>query len=317
VRLTAPPRSTTRSLLRRAASRVPGFESFGHESPPYTSGSVVVNRMGLQVARTLWGELSWRLRRAPSVPPALAEQAEAIERDGVLVLPGFLDATACAAVRREFDALSAGLELTAFRGAADGRLLTAQCEVTEESAPETCRHLRDNPVVPALASVVTRRRITRPPRLHVTVYRCGDRTAPDNDIENILHADLHLSTAKMWYAVDDVDAENGAFVYAKGSHRLNLARLRHEYEMSIRTARLKRGDSDIPSHLVATRAAVTRNVIGGGALAAMGVHETTMVAPANALIVANNRGFHRRGLFTSERPRRLLLLNFRHLERGW
>src|SRR4029078_7928011 len=54
---------------------------------------------------------------------------------------------------------------------------------------------------------------------------------------NLLHAHVHYPTAKAWLYLNDIDERNGALVYGKGTQRMTPARLRYEYEASIRVAK--------------------------------------------------------------------------------
>jgi hypothetical protein len=145
-------------------------------------------------------------------------------------------------------------------------------------------------------------------------YQAMNEHGIDNDIENILHADLHVPTVKMFFYLSKTDEKNGAFVYAKGSHKLTLARLLHEYELSIREAKLKQGKK-VSDSLLARRAAQVRNIIKPANLRRMKIVETQICVPPNTLVVANNMGFHRLGEFHGDESRRALLINYRKEEK--
>lgn len=292
---------------------IPLLRGLAHTQTPYHVGTVAENLLGAQVLRTLCKEAVYRLRRA-RVTAELADHAAALERDGVVAIPDFLTPPQFAAVRREFE--SVALDFRPLRGAAPGRLEAAYHSVGP-GARATIEHVGRNAVINGLAAGVIRRRVDVLPAPAFHVYRLRDPLSQDNDVENVLHADLHAPTAKAFFFISDVDETNGAFHYVKGSHRLSLARLAHEYDLSVRSARLRRGSGHVPAHLLAERGELKRSIISPRARARLGIRETAFCVRANTLVLANNRGFHRRGEFTSARPREMIYLNYRHLERAF
>ena len=120
-----------------------------------------------------------------------------------------------------------------------------------------------------------------------------------------LHADVHYPSAKAWLFLNDIDEENGAFVYAKGSHKMGLGRLLYEYGTSVRVAKAVRNGTmgtTVPSGVV--RSPTARQ------LARMGITETTLGGKANTLVIANVGGFHRRGEFVEGRRREQIQMKF-------
>ena len=100
-----------------------------------------------------------------------------------------------------------------------------------------------------------------------------------------LHSDTFQSTAKAWLYLEDVDVEDGPFVYVPGSHRMTPERLAWERAQSIDAAHAANGIHANGSFRVTA-----------DALAAMGFPPPKpLPAKANTLIVADTRGFHARG----------------------
>ncbi len=77
------------------------------------------------------------------------------------------------------------------------------------------KHFQENRLLNQLASAITRRRVSEKPGVFLDIYQNVDENGIDNDVENILHADLHTATVKMFFYLNEVDEGNGAFVYAK------------------------------------------------------------------------------------------------------
>ena len=112
----------------------------------------------------------------------------------------------------------------------------------------------------------------------------------------LLHTDKFYSCAKAIYFPDAVTEASSPFVYCPGSHRVSLERLRYEYAMSVREARLRAGqvgDFDSFDQVGFER---SRNVVGDEFRRRLGLREQPMTCAANTLVVVNNRGFHRRGV---------------------
>jgi hypothetical protein len=308
--------------LRSLAKSLPGVRNLRH-APRYLTGSVTANRLGLQVMRVLGKHAIWRIRQR-AVPAAVRSYVDLLSRDGVIAIPDFLTPEQFAAVREDFHLIERELEFRPVPFYAHmkqldrGRIHAASHAVNEDKRLRAMRqYLVENPLLLAIVAAVTHVRVKTTANASIDVYQLADETAPDNDVETVMHADLHSTTVKAFYYLNDVDESNGAFVYAKGSSRLTLARLKHEYDISVRDARFKRGDTDLPPDSLAVRGPNKRSAVRPHHARAMGLTETAICAKANTLVIANNVGFHRRGDFTSKVPRHTVLLNFRHLQRSF
>ena len=186
-----------------------------------------------------------RSLRPRSIAPPAAAMFAALDRDGIVVIPDFLTPDELAKLNAEYRTLRSQVQFKQFRER-DGRLSVARMALSQnkELAPEFNRLLGQHPLIQSLGAAVAR--VNRAsPTLELTIFRLDNPDAPDNDDENLLHADLHTPTLKCFYYLNDVDAGNGAFIYAKGSSRMSPARIKYEYDLSVRTARLKRGDRDV------------------------------------------------------------------------
>jgi hypothetical protein len=304
-------------ILKRRLRSLPIFRAFTYRVPPYLTGSVMGNRLGLQVLRLTGKHIAWKLRKAQT-STEIREYIDTLDRDGVLVIPDFLSQEKFKRVKEECEAIKLNLPFESFRKVDNGSLQVANYDMVSEgdnnSAIREC--LQANPLIQRIAGTVIRRKILSNPTVRFSIYRKirnGEQIV-DNDIESVLHADLHTPTVKAFYYVGEIDQSNGAFVYVKGSHRLTLNRIRHEYEISLLTAKMKRGER-IPQELLSIKGPNQRVRISDQHL--QGMQETTICGKANTLVIANNMGFHKRGTFTGETSRETLLINFRHFERAW
>jgi hypothetical protein len=292
------------------------MHGLNHTFAPYNVGSVWENRLGYQPIRVVGERLRWLARPCPAIP-ARPEWMDTLERDGVVTIPDFLRADVFAQVRAEFDAVRDEIPFKVFGGRERGRLhvATMAVEPGDDRFPALREHLVNSPSLCAAATLLTRRDASKGGcTTRLVTYQLRDEDAQDNDIENILHADAHFQTAKAWLLLNDADESNGALVFAKGSHRLNLKRLYHEYELSVRVARLNGGDERIPAHKLEERDGRKRNIITPETLKWLGYEESVVTGKAGTLVVANTLGFHRRSRFTSTQPREQVFLNYRYLE---
>ncbi len=303
--------------MYRYLSDLPVLRAYAHNSVPYYVGSVWGNMLGLQVFRTISQNLQCRLR-SQFFSGDVGGCSKTVERDGVVSIENFLQPEQFEKVRAEFEASFDGVCLRPYKENGDAKLYRTQIGLTNEPKCDSTilEYFQRNEKLNAVAARVIGRRISRLPSVHLDWYENNDPTAPDNDIENILHADLHSPTVKMFFYLEDVDRTNGAFVYAKGSHRFTFRRLRHEYEFSIRQARLRK-QLPVNSSLLEHRGRETRNIIHPVYRQKMNVRETHMCVKANTLVIANNMGFHRRGEFLCDRPRKSIQINYRHLEHSF
>src|SRR5215831_13229501 len=276
--------------------KVPLLRGLFMQSPPYLHGSVTENRLGMQVARTLGKHLARKFRPAFDAGSA-GQYAFSLDRDGIVEIPNFLPPGQFAEVRAEYERLRTGMEFRQFRDR-EGRMVVARLTLHDKPAraPKFNDLIGNSAVIRGLASYVAKVPASRP-HLELTIYKAVRLDLDDNDDENLLHADLHSPTLKCFYYLNDVTAENGAFIYAKGSARLTMQRLRYEYDLSVRTARLRRGDRDF-SAAIARRGSVLRAIVSPEQREDLGIVETQFPVKANTLVAANNMGFHRRGEFT-------------------
>lgn len=300
--------------IQNFVRRLPVIRSRGCTTPPYHIGSVIENQLGLQLYRVIGKQITRRLR-GKHLTEDIRQYVETLERDGVAVIENFLAPEQFKAVVAEFEKANEGVALKPYKNAENAKLYRTQLSIKDkpEMFPAIRANFQDNVLLHKIASAVTRRPITKKPEVLLDTYQNLNDAGIDNDIENILHADLHVPTVKMFFYLNKVDENNGAFVYAKGSHKLTLARLAHEYELSVREAKLDRGLA-VPETLQERRADQSRNIISPEHWRKMNVNETQVCVAPNTLVIADNMGFHRRGEFTNGEPRKALLVNYRNAE---
>lgn len=301
--------------IKKLLHPLPLVRSRGKATPVYHLGGIWENRLGLQVGRVILKNLFWQLRR-PVIDESVSRYVEILERDGVLAIEEFLPKEDFARVAEEYKSAMSEVVPEPYKGIANAKLFRTQIPVTENARrfPTISRLFRQNQFLRSIAAGAIRREIVEDPSVFLDKYVCVNPQGVENDIENILHADLHTPTVKMFFYLNHVNEENGAFVYAKRSHKLNFKRIRHEYDLSIRQARMRKG-KPISEQLIESRGSESRNAISAELYKQMDVDETQLCVKPNTLVIANNMGFHRRGEFTCSTPREALLISFRNSER--
>jgi hypothetical protein len=237
--------------------------------------SRVLNALGAQPFRVCAARAAHLMRNARRdgiVAAALAD----VERDGIAVIPDFLPAERFRALRDEcMGAIAEGGATVARHG--PNTLETFDAISRGPSRlPEVFAYLRD-PRLKALFEGAERRTadMTKGTR-QIEKLTQGPLGALDPETE--LHLDTFFNTHKAWLYLNDVERANAPFVFVKGSHRINLARLRYDYRGSLEETRSYVGSRRVTAEEIAER----------------GLEETVFTCAANTMVIANTFGYHRR-----------------------
>ncbi len=140
---------------------------------------------------------------------------------------------------------------------------------------------------------------------------CSDK----NDTLHVLHTDRFFNHIKLFFYINPQNSKNGAYVYAKKSHKINtFYRYLHEYESAFRASKnllmnilglkadkyhLKSYDSISPYF---------RNKLK--------LKEESISGEKNTLVLTDNCGFHSRGVMKSGTKRIQIRIQFQYLEIG-
>jgi hypothetical protein len=115
--------------------------------------------------------------------------------------------------------------------------------------------------------------------IYQTVH--GD-DADNHDLQKDLHRDTFHRATKLWFYLEDVELEQGPFVYVPRSHRITKARYRWEYERAVRSCNERRANGSFR--------------VDEAELESLGLpRPTPLPVKANTLVIADVVGFHRRG----------------------
>jgi hypothetical protein len=247
-------------------------------------GSRQLNEWGLHAARVSIAYKLASARRRKLAGLISDEDRAAFDRDGFVVLPGFLP-------EPQFAALVA--QVRAYRGPL--REITEGDTVMRKIALDG----------KALAELSALAALLQSRDWHGLIRYAGSRDAAPvvwvqsilrhacagpADPQTFLHADTFHPTVKAWLFLTDVAEDAGPFTYVPGSHRLTPERLAWERRMSLSA----RHSPDAEIRQGSFR-------IDAVELALLGLAQPRAFAvPANTLIVADTFGFHARG--ASVRP---------------
>ncbi len=215
------------------------------DAAPIYSGPPVANQLGWQITRTIAKRSAIAARRRILRSPITPDLAEALDRDGIVVVPDFLAAPDQALVRSAYEEY---LEAPLMRDVGEEnrtgiRYLTGPVATARrgDSGDVLTSVLGEDPRIAALAEHVIGRRVRMPLRLVLQELTLGDSTGDDSDREQVLHADKAYPCAKAIYAVDEIGSDASPFIYCPGTHRLTAERLRYEHAMGIEEALRRRG----------------------------------------------------------------------------
>lgn len=246
-----------------------------------TQLSVAADRYfpALAVPRFLLRRLTYqrRLRRSVLSTPAeaVADYVSALERDGAVLVQGFLDGQTVAAMRRAVPDMS---EFVASEEG-DGTLSYHDANLISAFAP-----FFEHPLVRETA------------RAHISV----DAIPLRQEVKlKILHGDVlcfeqfpHFDTwkrrMKAFLYLEDVDDSNGPMIYYKGSHR-GLWRLPMEAKIASQYRTSESGYASPSSYYVGCFWPHEVQRLA----AAHGYREMTCTGAAGTLLMFNGRGLHR------------------------
>jgi hypothetical protein len=283
-------------MLRRSPLQI--FTAAKAFSEPWI-GQPTLNRAGLHPVRIALSDAALGLRRLQAPGFGRGDAMQQLRRNGVVVLPDFLPAAQFEALQREAreavaesrrvhppppnqqrgfgDPIDFPGGFDRYDGGTLNRFLALSGQVLPH-AHAFATHDRVSRLCQAAAGARH-----RPDKFWIHEIVHGDER--DNpDIQKRLHKDTFHSTVKIWFTLEDVEPQHGPFHYVVGSHRMTRQRYAWEYRRSLQACA-----PDAKSRGGAFR-------VTPAELDAMGLPAPTPFAVrANTLLMADTRGFHRRG----------------------
>lgn len=249
-----------------------------------TIDSRVLNLLGAQVLRSLLARSMYRMRSIP-VDPELQPLADELLRNGLVLVPNFLNDELFARVVEESKHLQQDSMLTQtlyHHGPNDLKLSTFKPE-DYARYPAIGAFYQDLRLV-QLMQVGEKRKVSHAEGGHSYEHLTQGPLNDVKDPEADLHSDIFYHTHKAWLYLDDVNEENGPLVAVKRSHLQSMKSLMYLYRESNNG---NKGSRRIKPE----------------ELRDLGFEETVLTVPKNTLVVANVHGYHcrRRGQPGKER----------------
>lgn len=238
-----------------------------------TVDAPVLNRLGLQVGRTVAATARVRMRRWP-IPRELDSPLTGLRTDGYALLPRLLTPATVSEVADVAQRINERDDVPHFTEQLGGNRLEG---TWRQDVPEDERKVLDqfwlHPTVTALLSAAERLRV-EPGAGRCTIQRLVQcEGEPDREAE--VHSDTFHPTHKLWLYLSDVTEDDGPLVYYPGSQHLSPRQLRGVYGASVSGSRASRA-------------------IGDKEIAARKLEPKVFTCPRGTAVIANTFGYHGR-----------------------
>lgn len=224
--------------------------------------------------RMLAARSIYAARRVP-VDKDIQNYVSEVRREGMLMIPDFLDPEQFRSVREEFinifNKTSRSQILT--RGSNTVELVFLK-DLNQTDAKSATKYFFYNQKLWAIFHALEKQPLDSL-RTTMSFELLTQNNGDVADPETKFHNDIFYNTHKAWLYLDDVREENGPLVYVKRSHHLSPRQLLHVYKESVGK---NHGSRRITPQEIARR----------------GLTETWCVCPRNTLVIANTFGYHRR-----------------------
>lgn len=165
----------------------------------------------------------------------------------------------------------------------------------------------ENKIINELVSKVMRTKIFEKPRVVIQELHIPNGRKDGDDTTRVLHADRYFDHIKLFFYLDDQNENSGAYIFAPTSHKFNLYRLIHEYEIDLRYLfrRIK--------FFLNKEKKILYPDVHNTLKKRMNIQPKQQCFKKNTMIITNNHGFHSRGLMKSGHKRYQIRVQFQYL----
>lgn len=277
----------------------------------YYHGPIWLNKFGYQYARVALSHFVYNVRRASQ--NGTDEDIMIIERDGIVSLDDFLSADDFITLKKLVNKMDeeGSFKTEENRNGSGVTWTHGAIPTNDEDGAWIVEKIANNDRLIKVIEAVSNRKVKRLPQVVYQKLHLPVGSTHEKDVDVTLHADRHYVTLKAYFGLHDITADNGAYIWCPGSHKLNQERLRHEFEYSIREAQFRKfGIDNIDPQLIENG----RNAIHPDFRDGMALEEVTINSKPNTMVVSNNCGFHKRGTLSEGQTRQQLRLVFHYLE---
>jgi hypothetical protein len=273
------------------------FDSF-RATPPLFRRPRFLNFFGLQAFRIIL--MNWWRLSPKKVSKKNRGYMDSLAEDGYLVLENFLTEEMLQKLIKQNDQYyeetkdQCGLTLSL------KNIPLEEMNLFSQNQDWIREVFLGNNIISELVEGVTHRKINIPPDIYFWSNRRKDlskeelsKMSPSTSTHNH-HADVTYPAIKVWYFLNDIDSSNGGYQYAKGSHKLNFKRFLLDTRLSVEKGQLGNLSQELSEEFE--------------------IEAKTLIGKANTLLISNQMGFHRRGVFESREPRNTIFFDFRYLD---
>ena len=245
----------------------------------FSSKKVVENRIlnyaGSQILRVLLSSAAYSFRAMSQSWPKI-NLTMMLQKNGYILIPNFLNHGDFQQVKDEFYNTN---NIGSYSPIIDGDTRVERYTFSTDQwnkLPAVTKLLSDNLLIQTLEGAELRN-IEIGDIWFDTINYGNSQKGASSQTE--LHSDTFYNTHKVWFFIEPVTLEDGPLYFVPRSNQLSLKRLIFEYNKSINYKIL----TDYSFRVEPKDRAL------------LGCEEKALICPSNTLIIANTRGFHRRG----------------------
>jgi hypothetical protein len=235
----------------------------------------LLNYAGAQILRVIWSSIAYSCRGMLQSWPK-NNSTTMLRKNGFIVIPNFLSQKVFDQVKDEFFNTT---DIGSYAPIKDGDTRVERYTFSPDkwkTLPAVNKLLSDNLLVRTLEGAELKN-IKIGDVWFDTIYY--DAPQKGTSSQSQLHSDTFFNTHKVWFFIEPVKLENGPLCFVPGTNRLSLKRLMFDYKKSIHFEELMDYSFRVEPK--------DRSFLG--------CMEKALICPENTLVIANTRGFHRRG----------------------
>jgi len=235
----------------------------------------LLNNAGAQILRVLLSSAAYAFRGMSQSWPK-TNLTMMLQKNGYILIPNFLSWEIFQQVKDEFfDTTNIG----SYSPIKDGDTRVERYTFSMDKwkrLPAVTKLLSDNLLVQTLEGSELKNIEIGDVWFDTIYYDDPQKVASS---QNQLHSDTFYTTHKVWFFIEPVNLEDGPLYFVPGTNQLSLKRLIFEYKKSIHFDELTDYSFRVEPK--------DRTFLG--------CIEKAITCPENTLVIANTRGFHRRG----------------------
>jgi len=235
----------------------------------------LLNYAGAQVLRVLLSSACHAFRGMLQSWPK-TNLTTMLRKNGFILIPNFLSQTTFQQVKNEF---FNSTDIGSYTPIKDGDTRVERYTYSLDEwkrFPAVTKLLSDNLLVQTLEGAELKSIEIGDVWFDTIYYDDPQKVASS---QNQLHSDTFYTTHKVWFFIEPVNLEDGPLYFVPGTNQLSLKRLIFDYKKSIHFDELTDYSFRVEPK--------DRTFLG--------CIEKVITCPENTLVIANTRGFHRRG----------------------